>query len=122
MEKNCRRAVLLTGNGFAGKEKKMIDAMAYGWAVTDFSTIEDFQNFADSCGFKHLQIQNISEAIKPSAKKLYRYSFPGMFLSKLYDLFFTSSEVSKYQARTINIQYTTLKKGLWEYLIFTAEK
>lgn len=108
--------------GLEGNDKKAIDDMAYGWAITDFSTIEDFTHFAIQEGLQNAHAEDISVAVTPSARKLYRYSIPGMVITKIYDVLFHATELSKYHARTVNIQYPALKRGLWKYYLFTAQK
>jgi tocopherol O-methyltransferase len=108
--------------GLSGKDKELMDKMAYGWAISEFSTIEDFKKYSEQVGFTKIISEDASKPITPSAKKLYRYSFPGMLLSKFYALFYNPSELSKNNARTIYLQYQGLKKGLWKYHIFQAEK
>jgi tocopherol O-methyltransferase len=108
--------------GLVGKEKIMIDKMAYGWAINSFATAEAFESAAIEAGFKNVYADDISEAITPSAKKIYLCSFPGMIGTKLHDLFNNASHLSKYHARTGYLQYTTLKKGLWRYKIFVGVK
>lgn len=105
-----------------GKDKQLIEKMAYGWAVSDFATIENFKVHAEKTGFAKIAIEDATIPITPSARKLYMYSFPGMLLSKLYAVFYNPTELSKKHARTIYLQYKGLKKGLWKYQIFQAIK
>lgn len=108
--------------GLEGKDKELMNVMAKGWAVSDFSTIEDFEKFTDKAGFTKRNTEDISKAITPSSRKLYLYSFPGMFFTKLYDLIFTATELTKHHARTVNVQYPLLKRSAWKYYLFIAEK
>lgn len=105
-----------------GKDKDLMDKMAYGWAISAFATMENFKDQTTKAGFTNIITEDASKPITPSAKKLYWYSFPGMFLTKLYSLFKNPSELSKYNARTIYLQYKGLQKGLWKYYILQAEK
>lgn len=108
--------------GLTGIDKRQMAKMAYGWAINQFATIEDFALNASEAGFKNFEVDNISKQISPSAKRLFHYSYPGLLLTKIYDFLFNASELSKYHSRTINIQYPALKKGLWQYFLFLAEK
>ncbi len=108
--------------GLEGKDKELIHKMAYGWAIADFATIADFKTAAAEAGFTKISAENISTAVTPSARKIYFSSFAGMVGTKLYGLFRNASELSKHHARTGYLQYIGLKKGLWQYELFVAEK
>lgn len=105
-----------------GKDKALMDQMAYGWAISDFATIEDFVAAAKEVGFINIKVEDISKQISPSARRLYWFSIPGMFISKLYAIFFSPTELSKHHAKTVYLQYKGLKRSLWHYSIFQAEK
>lgn len=109
-------------HGIAGIEKELVNKMAYGWAVTSFATLEDFNLAAMETNFKKIIIEDASRAIMPSALRLYLSSFIGLIGTKLYALYKTPSHLTRYNARTANIQYKALKKGLWSYQIFQALK
>ncbi|MBX9850939.1 MAG: methyltransferase domain-containing protein [Cytophagaceae bacterium] len=107
----------------AGKDAEMIRDWAHGWAVPDFATIEEFEIIAKSAGFKNLVIEDISQAIEPSAKKLYRAYFIGIIGAKLYSLFRrNASTFGKRNVETAYLQYKTLKRGAWRYYVVYGEK
>lgn len=108
--------------GLEGKDKTMISDWAHGWAVPDFSTIEEFEKQMVEAGFKNINIEDATKAIEPSAKRLYRSYFIGIIGAKLYALFNKPTELSKKNVQTAYLQYKTLKKGLWNYKIIRAEK
>ena len=106
-----------------GKEAEMIRDWAHGWAVPDFSTIEEFELKARAAGFKSIAIQDISKAIEPSAKKLYRAYFIGIIGAKLYSFFNRkATALGKKNVETAYLQYKTLKRGAWKYYIVYGEK
>jgi tocopherol O-methyltransferase len=107
-------------NGLEGPNKELMDKMAYGWAISSFTTIEAFEKVAKEINFKKISIEDASKAIRRSAWLLYLASFPGLLFTKLYAVFYNPSHLTKYNARTANIQYPALKKGLWKYQIFQA--
>lgn len=109
-------------HGLEGKNKQLMDKMAYGWAVSSFATMEDFEQAAIETNFKKITIEDASHAVVRSAKRLYWVSFPGIVATKLYALFNNASHLTKYNARTAYIQYRALKKGLWKHQIFQALK
>ena len=108
--------------GLKGKNKQLMDKMAYGWAVSSFATMEDFEQAAIETNFKKITIEDATAAVIRSAKRLYWISFLGIIATKLYALFKNASHLTRYNARTAYIQYQTLKKGLWKHQIFQAAK
>ncbi|MCU0415740.1 MAG: methyltransferase domain-containing protein [Cytophagaceae bacterium] len=105
------------------KGAKQLDAWAHGWAVPFFETKDNFDAFAHQVGFVHLDWNNITENIRPSAKRLYRAFFLGWMVSWFYNIFHPKvTEASKKNVLTAYYQYTTLKAGWWNYFIFSAQK
>jgi cyclopropane fatty-acyl-phospholipid synthase-like methyltransferase len=119
---------LILADFFKQENLKAIDAdqiqrWANGWAVDDFATREEFEKQIQQAGFNFMQTEDASENIKRSAKRLYRTYFIGSVLGHLYRLINrNSTSVGKKNIETANLQYKTLKKKLWKYLIFTAVK
>jgi Cyclopropane fatty acid synthase and related methyltransferases len=106
-----------------GKDAEQIRQWAHGWAVKDFSTKEEFEKQLHVAGFSQIKIEDASGAIMPSAKKLYRSYFIGSILGFLYRLVnHNPTAQGKKNIRTAYLQYKTLQKKLWKYLIFSAEK
>jgi cyclopropane fatty-acyl-phospholipid synthase-like methyltransferase len=105
------------------KEARLVQKMAHGWAINDFASIEEFCNQAAQAGFKKIKTEDISKAIMPSAKKLYRAYFLGIVPAKFYQLFHANtSTLGKNNVANAYLQYKTLKKGLWEYQTVSAVK
>jgi len=105
-----------------GKDAEMIRDWAHGWAVPDFSILNEFTSQIKQAGFSGFKTEDATEAIRPSAKKLYRAYWIGILGAKLYALFKNPTEFSKKNVETAYLQYKTLQKGLWEYSIVKAVK
>ncbi len=106
-----------------GKDAQQIQQWAHGWAVEDFSTREEFEKQMQQAGFLQIKIEDATNAIMHSAKKLYRSYFIGSVLGFLYRLVNrNSTSQGKKNIDTAYFQYKTLKKNLWKYLIISAEK
>jgi cyclopropane fatty-acyl-phospholipid synthase-like methyltransferase len=106
-----------------GKNAAIISQWAHGWAVPDFSTIEEFEKQLHQTRFDNVQIQDATSNVAPSAKRLYKAYFLGKFLAWLYEL--SSKKItptSKKNVETAYLQYKGLKKELWKYKIVYAEK
>lgn len=104
-------------------DAEIIKQWAHGWAVPDFSTIEEFEDQLQQTGFTNIRIEDATNNILPSAKRLHKAYFLGKFLAWLYEL--SSKKItptSKKNVETAYLQYKGLKKGLWKYKIIYAEK
>jgi len=106
-----------------GDDASVIHKWATGWAVPDFSTIEDFQIKLVDEGFKEIQIQDATDAIRPSAKRLYKAYWIGWLGAKFYRLMHpNATEFGKKNVDTAYYQYKGLKRALWKYQIVLAKK
>jgi len=102
---------------------KLVKQWANGWAINDFATREEFEEDLRSAGFTNIKILDITSNIMPSAKKLYRSWFLGSLGAKLYGLFNkNATSLGKNNVHNAWLQYRTLKKGLWKYLLVKAER
>jgi cyclopropane fatty-acyl-phospholipid synthase-like methyltransferase len=105
------------------KDAALIKQWANGWAINDFATAKEFNLKLKENGFKGIEFIDITQAIMPSAKKLYRSFFPGIIGAKLYRIFNpNATSLGKNNVLNAKLQYTTLKKGLWKYIIVKATK
>ena len=105
------------------EETNQVKEWSACWAINDFSTKEDFDNKLNQNCFHDTVWQNATDAILPSAKKLYRSYFPGIVGARLYQFFNRhATELGKNSVRSAYLQYQTLKKGLWKYQIVKAVK
>ena len=106
-----------------GKDALQIKQWAHGWAVEDFSSEKDFGKVLIDNSFSHTQIEDASQAILPSAKRLYYSFFLGKPLGFFYGLIHPSStSFGKKNIDTAFLQYVTLKRNLWKYLIISSIK
>lgn len=109
--------------GLQGKDAKMIQDWAHGWAIDDYTTEEDFNKYLQEVGFVTKHSDDVTRLILPSAKRLYYAYFLGWIPAKLYALFNPkASKQGRNNVDTAYLQYKTVKKGLWKYMIMLAEK
>jgi len=105
------------------KNARLVKQWANGWAINDFSTREEFEEGLRSVGFTNIEILDITPNIMPSAKKLYHSWFFGVVGAKLYNLFNkNATSLGRNNVHNARLQYKTLKKDLWKYLIVKAER
>ena len=101
----------------------LVRQWANGWAVNDFSTIEAFDVNLKENNFQKVKIIDATEAILPSAKKLYRSYFAGVIAATLYRILNPkATELGRNNVLNAALQYKTLRKGLWKYQIVKATK
>ncbi|MBS1590133.1 MAG: methyltransferase domain-containing protein [Bacteroidetes bacterium] len=106
-----------------GKDAAEIKAWANGWAIDDYATQEDFSNQLTDAGFIQLDFQNKTKEVMKSIKRLYRAYILGVLPSKVYNFFHkNTSEFGKRNVDTAKLQYITVKRNLWKYLMVYAEK
>lgn len=107
----------------AGNDAALIKQWANGWAIDDFATIENFNEQVKNAGFANTTIEDATNKIIPSAKRLYRAYFPGVIGGFLYKLFNPKPTIyGKKNIDTAYLQYKALKKNLWTYNIVLAIK
>lgn len=106
-----------------GKDAEWLRRLAHGWAIEEHSSREKFEKQLTQNGFSIIDIEDASGAIMPSVKRLYTAYYLGWVPTKIYNLFHpNATELAKRNVDTAYYQYKTLKKDLWKYLIFSAEK
>jgi cyclopropane fatty-acyl-phospholipid synthase-like methyltransferase len=109
--------------GLTGTDAGMIQEWANGWAVDDFEMIPAFEKKLSLAGFSTISTEDATNAIWPSAKRLYLSYFPGALAGFLYRLFHPrATAFGRKNIRTAYLQYITLQKKLWEYYIILAYK
>jgi cyclopropane fatty-acyl-phospholipid synthase-like methyltransferase len=109
--------------GLNQPETDQVKKWAACWAINDFATKEEFEDKLKETLFEDLAWLDATDAIMPSAKKLYRSYFLGIIGAKFYQLFnHHATELGKNSVRSAYLQYYTLKRGLWKYQIVKAVK
>jgi len=93
-----------------------------GWGVDELETVKGFESHLTKYAFKNILFRNITSHVWPSARKLYLYSWPGIILSTLGQWFGLRNRTQTENLYGAKCHYQALKKGLWHYGIFYAEK
>lgn len=119
---------LIIADGFAKdpprtpQDQVNMERWLEGWGVKALDQAQHFELSLKQEGFESICFSDITAHILPSSRRLYWYSWPAIPLSKLGEWFgwrFPSQTANLVSARC---QYQTLRKGLWQYGIFYAEK
>jgi tocopherol O-methyltransferase len=119
---------LIVADGFAMpylcsvKEQYQMERWLKGWGVQALDTAQLFEKHLKDYGFKNTLFKDVTSHVLPSSKRLYLYSWPAILISKLGELAGWRSNSQTENLHSARCQYQTLKKGLWQYGIFYAEK
>ncbi|MBD3347262.1 MAG: methyltransferase domain-containing protein [Chitinivibrionales bacterium] len=114
---------LVVADGFAsrehyeGKDKKLMQRWLDGWFVNHLNTPGQFANFAKDSGFSITDYRNVTRQAFKTSKLMLYVSLPFLPLHLLDKIIFF-----QHPCDALYNQYFAMKKGLWEYGIFYAEK
>lgn len=119
---------LVVADGFVTKyennEHPVIRQWTDGWQVNYLESPERFQSFLERAGFQNSIYRNISKQAAHSSRRLYRF----YFLASLYLLWkrltfsYRTTAMQKANILACKFQYHGMRKGLWQYGLFTAVK
>ncbi|MBD3391063.1 MAG: methyltransferase domain-containing protein [Chitinivibrionales bacterium] len=119
---------LIVADGFAarehyeGRDARIMDGWLSGWAVNALDTGEQFTQYGAEAGFRNMSFRDVSKNVFPSSRKLFLFSIPAIILAQIqYRLGFITWLESIHSV-TLYYQYVGLKKRLWQYGVFYAEK
>ncbi len=111
-----------TKEQFLPKQQQILNHWAAGWAVPHFVSFEQFQQYLHQTGFTLNSTENATQAIIPSAKRLYYRFFPGIIGAKIYQFLYGATSISVANVWTAYYQYKALQQNLWLYGIVCATK
>lgn len=119
---------LIIADGFASKssydssEKPLMTNWLKGWSVNSLSTVEDFKTSLKKLKFRKISYRNVTNNIIPSSRRLYLYSFPALIFGKITEILAIRNKTQTGNIIAAHYQYKAIKRNLWEYGIFYAEK
>ncbi len=120
--KNDGRLVVADGfaskKDYVGKERNMMDRWLDGWIVNYLDTPDDFKRYAENCGFKRTSYRDVTKKVFLTSRLMYYVSYLFIVLHMIDRVI----KLKPYPTDALFNQYRALKKGLWEYGIFYAEK
>lgn len=120
---------LIMADGFKKKdlqenEHQFLQQWLQGWSIHDLESIENMEVFASAIGYKQIQKRDLSIHIRPTSLRMYRFGLLARFYGKWRALLGKKYGNSYTINNTIGaiVQYQALKRKLWHYSIFFAEK
>ena len=103
--------------------KAYINKWAATWGVPAFRSVTGFQDDLKVSGFRKINQQDYTSKIQKSAKRLYNAAIWGAIPAEFYNLFHPKVQRwTKTHYQCGYWQYKALKKDLWKYSLFSAEK
>jgi cyclopropane fatty-acyl-phospholipid synthase-like methyltransferase len=103
-------------------EKKYINTWIDGWAIPNLSSVEEFKKDLEQTGFKNVSCINVTKNILPSSKRMYYYSIFTFPFAKVMQFLGLRTKTEMKNSMAAYYQYAALKRELWTYGIFYAEK
>ena len=119
---------LILCDGFASREdyrpdeKQIMQRWVNGWAVESLDHPAAFSSAAEAVGFTNINYENITEFILPSSRRLYRLAAPSYFFGRIAEVLRIRSRTQTGNIVAARDQYRALRRELWEYGMFYAEK
>lgn len=103
-------------------QKQWMRKWADAQAIPQFEFFSEFLDQAQKTGFERIKTKNITKNIRPSARRMYFFHYPGIIYHKIFELLGKSSEFNLRNARAALYQYEALKENLWNYHLVLANK
>jgi len=109
---------------FANNDRSIIRKWLDGWQVNYLESMDRFEAFMNTAGFKNIFSRDISEFTTHSSQRLFKF----YFLANLYLVWKTvtfsnqATEMQKKNIAACKHQYFGMKKGLWQYGLIVGIK
>ncbi|RMD65866.1 SAM-dependent methyltransferase [Candidatus Pacearchaeota archaeon] len=104
------------------KEKEEMKKWLNGWAVPNLSTLNDFKKYLKQLKFTNVKFLDIKKNVMPSSTRMYKASIICYPIGKILEFLGIRNKTQTANIVSAFYQHKTLKKGLWTYGIFYAEK
>lgn len=124
--KNKGRIIIADGflkrKNLSSQEKNYMGKWLKGWAVPNLVTFDEFKKYLEDLGFRNIKFREITENVMPSSRRLYLASLFTYPIGKLLQWINVRTKIQTENMISAYYQHITIKKGLWGYGIFYAEK
>lgn len=115
---------LVVADGFASREQyegadaRLMQRWLDGWIVNALNTPDQWRRFASEKGFRASSYRDVTPFVRKTSRIMLIASLPFLPLHLLDGIV----RLKSYPTDALYNQYFALKKGLWQYGIFLAEK
>jgi len=103
-------------------ERESMDKWLDGWAVPNLAMAEEFCEGLEFHGFETVTLQDATENVMPSSKRLYWISRLAAPVERLMHTVGLRSDAQTKNRIAARYQHETLADGLWTYGIVSAER
>ena len=107
---------------YTEKENSTLFKMNNGWKVDSLETSNYFINTCNNIGFKDIKFTSLTEKVRKASIILYIASFPAVIVDRVGRLLKRRTAYNSGNVKTARNQHIAMKKDLWEYGEFVAEK
>lgn len=119
---------IIVADGFQSKrpltkeEETLLEKCFRGWGVGSLETDTVFYDSLHKQEFRNIIEQDVTSLIHKSSRRLYLCSFPAHIVDIVERLLKKRGSIEQGNVISARNQFIGLKKGLWKYKIFYAEK
>ena len=92
------------------------------WAIKKYAEIDEFYDKMDLAGFEKLKKNDVTNNVIKSIRRLYYSFFPGIVVTTISELFGMRNSTQTQNTWSTYYQYQAYKKGLWKYMLYSAQK
>lgn len=107
---------------YTEQEKQIMKKWNEGWAVNSLETGKHFVKVSKEIGFIDSKYIDITQNAIKTSKIMYIASFPAVIVDFFGRLFKKRTQWNKKNVIAAKYQYIGMKKNLWQYGIFSANK
>ena len=111
-----------SGRDLPGRDEALLQSWFHQWAVPDLDSLVEFDTALTSAGFTEVDCEEATDRIRPSATRLNRLGWSTAPAALLFRLLRIHSADQHANWKSSILQQSSLRKGLWQYGIFTARK
>ena len=115
---------LIVADGFAsrdeyhGRDAWQMQRWLDGWIVNSLDTPANFLKFAEQAGYRYYDYEDVTEKVMPTAVIMFVASLPFLPLHIIDRI----KRIKSYPADAMFNQFLAIRRKLWEYGIFFADK
>ncbi len=109
-------------NKLTGREAALLKRHLNGWGTSSLDTDAVFHAHLIKMNYRDIKTQDVTSLIYRSSKILFILAFPALFVHLLETILGKRGLVELRSLASTLLQFINLKKGLWKYMIFQAEK
>jgi len=92
------------------------------WMINEFISEKRYLANLEKIGYKNVMLDDLSSNFFPSIKLMHRSYYPGLFISKISNLFGNRTNAQVENSKSGKYQYHSFKQGVWRYKHLIAFK